>query len=87
MKNLKIDVREGLSLRFRSVSDAPAVFEVMDKNRSHLEKWLNWIYNTKTVDDVEQHIRTDLPEFKAKEGLDFGIWFEDQWVGGIGFHA
>ena len=85
--NLTIPVREGLKLRRRVVSDAESAFQVIDKNRKYLMQWLPWLDDSKTVGDIRKYIRNDISEFKKREGCDFGIWYEGQWIGGIGLSS
>ena len=85
--NFTIPVRKGLELRRRVEADAEAVFQIIDKNRKHLKQWLPWLDDSKTVEDLRQYIQNDITEFKKKEGCDFGIWYEGQWIGGIGFSS
>lgn len=85
--NFTILVREGLELRLRAETDAEAVFHVIDRNRDYLRQWLPWLDDSKTIEDTRKYIQSDLSEFEKKEGLDLGIWYVGQWVGGIGFHA
>ncbi len=82
-----IPVREGLELRLRAEPDAEAVFKVIDRNRNYLKQWLPWLDESTTVEQTRKYIVSDALEFEKKEGLDLGIWFENQWVGGIGYHA
>lgn len=85
--NFSIPVREGLELRLRTQSDTEAFFEVIDRNRIYLRKWLPWLDESATVHDVREYITSELKLFQKKEGLDLGIWHHGQWVGGIGFHG
>lgn len=85
--DLIIKVRDGLELRRRVEADAEAVFQVIDENRNYLRQWLPWLDDTKTVEDLRKYIRNDIVEFEKKEGCDFGIWYQGQWIGGIGLSS
>jgi ribosomal-protein-serine acetyltransferase len=85
--NFPIIVREDLELRRRVESDAEAVFQVIDKNREYLKQWLPWLDDSQTVEDLRKYIQSDIAEFEKKEGCDFGIWHDGQWIGGIGFSS
>lgn len=87
MKNFPIHVKEGLELRPWTVQDAPTLFAVIDKNRAHLRKWLGWLDESTTVEQVLDYIAKALVEYCNEDGLDLGIWYQGQLVGGIGFHA
>ena len=84
--NFVIPIREGFELRLRTKADAEAFFKVTDKNRVYLRQWLPWVDATKTVNDTQKYIESSLSKFKKKESIDLGIWYEDQWVGSMGFH-
>ncbi len=84
--NSVIPVRQDLELRLRTGEDAEAFFKVTDKNRAYLREWLPWVDATKTVDDTRKFILGATAKFESGEGHDFGIWYEGQWVGSIGFH-
>jgi ribosomal-protein-serine acetyltransferase len=85
--NIPIIVRNGLELRRRTEADAEAVFQSIDRNREYLKQWLPWLDDSKTVEDLRKYIQNDIAEFEKKEGCDFGIWYEGQWIGGIGFSS
>lgn len=85
--NLVIPVRDILELRRRVEADAESVFQVIDRNREYLMEWLPWLDDSKTVEDLLRYIQNDIAEFEKKEGCDFGIWYEGQWIGGIGFSS
>jgi ribosomal-protein-serine acetyltransferase len=85
--NLTLKVRDGLELRSRVEADAEAILEGIDKNREYLKQWLPWLDDSKTVEDIRKYIKNTIVEFDKKEGCDFGIWYEGQWIGGIGFSS
>ncbi len=84
--NFVIPVREGLELRLRSEADAKEVFDLIDSNRDFLRQWLPWVDATRTVEDTRKYIRSTAENFQEEKGLDLGIWYDNQWVGSIGFH-
>lgn len=81
---LILPVKEYIELRTLEVSDAQAFFDVTRKNNVHLRQWLGWLDDDKTVADTEKYIIESNKRFENHEGLDVGIFFENQQVGGIG---
>lgn len=85
-KLLNIPVDEEISLRILTLKDAPAIFELVDRNRSFLRKFLPWVdYNT-TVEDSKQFIRERLRLFKKDLGFSLCIMYQGKIVGTIGLH-
>ncbi len=79
-------VRENVELRTLSPSDAQTLFNVTNKNDSHLRQWLPWLDDDKTVADTENYIKGSNERLSKNEGIDFSIWHENQLVGGIGIY-
>lgn len=84
--NFVIPVRENLELRFRTEADAEACFLLVDKNRNYLRQWLPWVDATITVDDTRAYIQSCISNSEKEESFDFGVWYDSQWIGSIGFH-
>ncbi len=84
--NFVIPGRENLELRLREEADANVFFSLIDKNRTYLRQWLPWVDATKTVGDTLKYIQSCISNFEKQESVDFGIWYDNQWVGSIGFH-
>jgi ribosomal-protein-serine acetyltransferase len=82
-KNTDIVIDSTLELRVRQIEDAAAIFALVDRNRNYLRERLPWVDSTKSVKDTEGYIQSCL---NASPIIDFGIWYDNQWVGSIGFH-
>lgn len=85
--NFEIKINEKLSLKLRNAEDAEAMFLVSDKNRGHLRPWFPWVDVTLTAEDTKKYLLGELEKFEKKESADFGIWYEEQWIGSMGFHT
>ena len=81
-----IKVREKLELRTLVPRDAVEVFEVIDRNREYLRKWLPWVDNTKTRLKTRQVIISFEKELQDKSDFVFGIFLGGNYVGNIGLH-
>lgn len=84
MFTLKLDDSSHLALL--QPHHAEQVFEAVDKNRTHLRKWLPWVDATKTPDDTKAFITMQLDQFAKNNGFVTGIWVNNQYAGTIGFH-
>lgn len=93
MKNKKeikspfvVKVDKDITLKIRIPDEAKKVFELVDKNRKHLDTFLYWVSSTKNVSDSRTFIKKQLKNFKENTGCDFGIYFKNELVGSGGFH-
>lgn len=77
-------INPGLELRQLQLTDAPALFAVVDSHRKSLREWLPWVDATNTVADSEKYIRDTLREFKETRAFSCGIWSMGRLVGVIG---
>lgn len=84
--DFEIKISEKLSLKLRKIEDSNLVFNVVDANREYLKKWLPWVNATLSSKDTEKYILLCIDKFKNKETVDFGIWYDKQWVGSMGFN-
>lgn len=85
--NFEIQVNEKTALKLRHKEDAEAMFKLTDKNREHLRPWLPWVDTTLSPQDSETFILTCQEKFEKKTAADFGVWYEGQLVGSMGFHT
>jgi len=85
--SFEIYVSEKISLRLRGEDDAQAFFEIIDRNREEFTKWFPWAETTQSSEDTKKFIVQCREEFETKKAADFGVWYEDRWVGSMGFHT
>lgn len=85
--HFEIKVSNTLFLKLRHKEDAEAIFLLTDKHRDYLRPWFPWVETTRTVDDTKKYIEGELENFEKKTGADFGIWYEEKWIGSMGYHA
>jgi ribosomal-protein-serine acetyltransferase len=79
-------INDHLELRLYVPDHAEEVFAVCDANREHIRPWLPWIDAVKTVDDTRAFIRKGLEQYARDDGFHCGIWEDNLFVGGIGYH-
>jgi ribosomal-protein-serine acetyltransferase len=77
-------INPGLELRQLQLTDAPALFAVIDANRATLREWLPWVDATNKLADTEAYIKGTLRDFKETRAFTCGIWSMGRLVGVIG---
>ncbi len=70
-----------------SVPVAQNIFEVIDKNRKHLEPWFPWVKSTTTLEDSLKYLFDKEEQFKKKEKFEYGIYLNDKYLGNIGIFS
>jgi ribosomal-protein-serine acetyltransferase len=79
-------INDHLELRLYAPHHADEVFAVSSANREHIRVWLPWIDAVKTVDDTREFIRKSLEQYSRDDGFQCGIWEDNLYIGGAGFH-
>jgi len=79
-------INDRLELRLYVPDHAPEVFAVADANREHIRPWLPWIDAVKTVDDTRTFIKKGLEQYARDDGFQCGIWEDNVYIGGLGYH-
>lgn len=83
MKTLK---NKDIELRNFSVSDADSLFNLINKNRDYLEKWLPWLHSVKKAEDSRKKINEWTEKQKKGEGVNRGIWYKGELSGVVSFN-
>jgi ribosomal-protein-serine acetyltransferase len=65
---------------------AQELFRLVDSNRIHLRQWLPWLDSQKNTADSLQFIRVTRDQFRNKESMTMGVWYQDSLCGVIGYH-
>jgi ribosomal-protein-serine acetyltransferase len=84
---MQIQVRENLSLRPRTIKDAPQVFEVIDKGRKYLREWLLWVDSTVSVEDIELIIKQEIENEQKDENFSWGIFWDNDFIGRVAINS
>jgi ribosomal-protein-serine acetyltransferase len=80
---LKVD--EEIVLKILEGDDAPALFDLVENNRSYLREWLPWVDTNATIEESKAFIQSTREQYEQKLGFQCGMWFHNQLVGIIGF--
>jgi ribosomal-protein-serine acetyltransferase len=79
-------VADGVELKQFAWEDADALFAVVARNRQHLRRWLPWVDQTRSADDIRQFLSRVTAQFEAGLGPNCGIWLEGVLAGNVGCH-
>ncbi len=82
---MRIKLDEETELRQLCLSDAGDIFEVIDKQRSYLGKWLPFVAFTKEISDTEKFVDSIVNASKDRFEYVFTIRRKDKFIGLIGF--
>lgn len=75
-----------LDLRPAVLSDAPALYAAIDRNRARLREFLPWVSATYGERDVVRHLEERERENAAHEALAVHLWVRNELRGAIGLH-
>ncbi len=81
----KIDGKTELS--FLQKKDAEELFQLVDRSRERLRKWLPWVDFTTSVKNSETFIDISMQQFASNNGFQAAIKYEGRIAGVVGFHA
>ena len=76
-----------ITLRILQPHHADALFELTDRNREALRRWLPWLDSTRSPDDTRAFIRSTLDAFARTGAFTCGIWHNTNLCGVIGFNT
>jgi len=82
-------VAKEIALEPRKLPDACEIFRLISRkqNRDHLERWLSWVCDIKTLADQEKLVRESIRAFAEGKGLPLNIRCGKELIGGIGLHS
>lgn len=83
--NRELKVSEDLVLYLPTISDAPILFELVEKNRDRLVQFLHWANKSITIEDSLKNINERIEGFENKTSLALLIKSKDVCVGSAGF--
>ena len=85
--NPSLFISSELSLKVLRPYEAGAVFSLVKNNRQHLRQWMPWVDATRSPIDSRRFLELSYAGFLRGEGFSYGIRFEDNLVGLVGFHG
>jgi len=79
-------VTPGIVIRQFQPDDAADLFDVVGRQREYLRRWLPWVDQTESVDDVLQFIRRAREQDDEGRGPQAAILVDGQLAGSVGCH-
>ncbi|MFN7139207.1 MAG: GNAT family N-acetyltransferase [Limisphaerales bacterium] len=86
MNPFSLQINSDLCFRAVHTSDADELFQLTEKNRSHLREWLPWLDRTRAVGDTLQFIDLCRNEAARNESLVCCVLLHGQIAGMISFN-
>lgn len=84
MFSYKID--DGIELKMLQEHHATPLFELVERNRTHLREWLPWLDQTTEPQHVLEFIKITKAKFNQNIGFESSIWVDGEIAGIIGLH-
>ncbi len=63
------------------MSDAPALFRCVDRNRKLLRQWMPWLDQTQSVQELRPFVQNCLDGYQTGSSYRMGIWVEGSIAG------
>jgi len=79
-------VAPGVEIKLFDTNEAKALFHVVERNRAHLRRWLPWVDQTHSVEDVRLFIMRVLDQYHSNLGPQCGLWTQGALRGTLGCH-
>ncbi|MEO8028530.1 MAG: GNAT family protein [Bryobacteraceae bacterium] len=79
-------LRPGVELRLVETRHAAAIWDRVERDRTHLREWLSWVDNSKSSADIEAWIDSQLKMYAGNDGFAAGIWVDGVFAGVVGTH-
>ena len=80
-----IQIEPDLHIELLHLLHSKDLFALVEKNREHLRKWLQWVDDTKGIKDIENFIRRTMQQYADDLGFQVGIFYNNQLAGISGF--
>ncbi len=62
---------------------ATNMFQVIDKNREHLNPWFPWPKETKKIEDTLKYLFTKEEDIKRNKRVEYGLYIKNKYIGNI----
>ena len=83
--DLEFAIDESTRLRSVRLADAPALFALIETSRPYLRRWLNWVDQTHSEEDIRTFIRSGLDQAAEGRGHVCCIIHDEVHAGICGF--
>jgi ribosomal-protein-serine acetyltransferase len=79
-------VGPGVEIKLLETSEAKTLYAIAERNRDRLRRWLPWVDQTRSTDDVRLFISRVLEQYHSNLGPQTGIWVNGALCGTLGCH-
>ena len=82
----ELKVKEHLTLKVLTNSDAEDLYSLIDSNRDHLNEWLSWVDFTSCPKDCVNFINFATEIHQNNGAPTFGLFYKSKLAGVVSFH-
>jgi ribosomal-protein-serine acetyltransferase len=68
------------------LQDAEVLYQLIDKNRAFLSRWLPWVESTSCVEDSSAFIESAITQYEHDKSFEAGIYMNNRLIGMCGIH-
>jgi ribosomal-protein-serine acetyltransferase len=79
-------VNSEVELRLMQQKNSNEIFQLVDRSRPYLGKFLPWVKYMKSLEDYKEVIQQWLLQLTENKGFQSGIYYKGKFVGMIGIH-
>lgn len=80
------DLNDEVKLSLSIPQYAEALFDLTDRNRGFLKKWLPWLDNVTKPSDTKEFIEAQLLRFQQGEALHVTVFYREKIAGVLGYN-
>jgi ribosomal-protein-serine acetyltransferase len=73
-------------MKLLETSEAKTLYAIAERNRDRLRKWLPWVDQTRSPEDVRMFILRVIEQYHSNLGPQTGIWVNGSLCGTVGCH-
>lgn len=82
-----IPVDAEVELRLFEEADVQDLFQLIERNRAHLRRWLPWVDYETSVEDSWSFVKRSAQRYMDNEGFSMGVRYLDRLAGVVGYHT
>lgn len=79
-------IEPGIELKLLEAGEAKPLFAVVERNRDRLRRWLPWVDQARSPEDIRLFILRVLEQYHSNLGPQAGIWVNGVLSGTVGCH-
>ena len=79
----KIEIDKEVHLELTHPSHAKDVFELVEQNRELFRTWLDWVDNSKNVEDTEAFINHEMQKYANHKSINCMVFYKNRLVGNV----